>query len=307
MYNSDIKARFIASYTTSLVTASSLSKLFEETAPAEEAEGVDLCAMKPSQISKAVNAVDWHSDGKRRITQAYLRAYGRWCRENGVPGARQELCDFRLAGASSTAKKLVAGPHDLQKILDDTLSPESDLTVDNVIRVFYWLVFAGMRRDEIEMLTAENVDFSLLCVKLGGREYPIYPQALPAMHNVVELASFRYVHPKYAPSFRDRYPGNRLLRMIKSDADTAEIEKLFSKKRAAADPDGKRRFNYSTLRKSGFFYRYYVLEREGVADPFEDVALMFLDESQRRDSLTAYNSTYSLKQDYAMWKDAFRV
>lgn len=307
MYNERLKREFIADHTESIASAKTLAWVFQNVEAAEARLDKDLCVMTTQEIEDAIRKVGKTSYASMANLQSYLRSYGKWCLEHQIPGVRDDLSKIRVVDLSAFARTMVAGPHDLQRQLDSVLLPELDLTVDNVLRAYLWMVFAGMPRALAETITADNVDFNNGVIAVDQLEFPIYPQAVPALRNCASRTSFRMIHPLYEPVFKDRYPSSRLFRMIKGDADGQEIEKQYARKRAGIHDPSLRRFNYTTLRKSGFFYRYYMLEREGVADPFRDAAFMFLDDMDRRTSETAAHATRALRRDYNFWKEAFRV
>lgn len=307
MYNEHVKRRFIADHTASIVSAKTLEWVFRAVEDAERRLGRDLCTMTSQEIREAVGEVGRQSYSSMRNMQSYLRGYGKWCLEHNIPDAHEDLAKFSMADMSDFARIMVAGPHDLQRQLDAVLLPETDLTFDNVIRAYLWLVFAGMPRELADTLTADNIDFTNGVVAVGNLEFVIYPQAVASLRNCISRSSFRVIHPLYEPVFKDRYPGSHLLRMIKGDADGPSIEKEYSRKRSSMHDPSLRRFNYTTLRKSGFFYRYYMLEREGAADPFRDAALMFLDDTDRKSTETVSRAVRALRRDYNYWKEAFRV
>ena len=307
MYNHDQKVAFIRAYTVSVRVAKTLEMIFTSIEPIEVRFGTDLCTFTDEQMQSVSEALGGSSSSALLSAQTYIRAYAKWCVGTNKPGARKELTTLRLVSSLKMAEKMVAGPLDLQRVLDSVLTPESDLTADNIIRAYFWLVFAGIRREDIDTLTAENVDLTRMEVRVGHLTFPIYRQAEASIRNAVELTAFRYIHPLYEPVMKQRYPGRRIMRMIKSDIDHGEIEKMFSRKCAASNLPVKRHFSYVTLRKSGFFYRYYMLEREGVADPFNEAAYGFIGPDRLSSSEAKYQTTRALYRDYLMWKDAFRV
>jgi hypothetical protein len=307
MYNEAIKRQFISEYTHATSVESVLRRIFEVVAPDEERLGMDLCAMTVEQLQPIVDKIGGQSYGSRCTFTSSLRAYGKWCLQRHLNGARIDLTAIKLGGLESVAMNMVAGPMDLQIVLDTYLSPESDRTVDNVVRAYFWLVFAGVRREDAVQLTRENIDFAESCVHVGHLSYPIYPQAVSSLRNVIELSSFRYVHPMYEPVQKNRYPGDKILRMIKGDAEHAAIEMEFIRKRSKSGVKDGRKFSYITLRKSGIFYRYYVLERERVPIPFGEATLMYFDRDTISDRKKLGAATRALRRDYNLWKDAFRV
>lgn len=308
MYNESVKNRFISEHTDSVATASSIRRVFQKIEDYEEAIGADICTMDMPQLQKIIDAISGISASTRASTSSYLRMYGKWCLDNHIPGAKKDLTRIKMSGTDAVYNKMVAGPMDLQNILDSFLLPESELTVDNIYRAYCWFVFAGLRNELVDGLTKDNVDFDNMEIVVGDFHGPLYKQALPCLENVVYLDSFRYIHPNYAPVMRKRYASNHILRAIKGDASYVDIQKKLNKNQRDASLSGSiRSFTYTSLRKSGIFYRYFLLEREMVAEDFTKYALDYIDPGMVKSTAQIYPAVRSLHEDYKLWKDAFRV
>lgn len=305
MYNEERKISFIRDYTNSVATASTLTDIFRRSESFEQSIDTDLCAMTNEQLERVFSSLGGSSFSALGSSVAYLRAYIKWCHAHGVPGARSDPDAVRIQSVMQVPNKMVANPRDLQSILDAALAPASENTTDSILRAYCWLVFAGVRREDIDVMTADNVDLEHRRVTVHGAEYPIYAQGCDAIRNAVELDRFRYVHPLYEPVVKMRYPGYHIMRMIKSDMSCRQLDKLLLKKFTHAEPPMKRTFSYVTLRKSGFFYRQFSAEWDGSAIPFNEAAAAFLGPENYESTVAIHRAVRVLELDYRMWKTSF--
>lgn len=319
MYNEEQKTKFIQTYTQSLKTARVAKTVFTAMEPYEEAWQADLCTRSAGELQPAVNAIAALRCRSQWMSLTILREYVKWCILMKVPGACDGMLGIKAVGLDKIRLQMVASPLHLQRCLDELLRPESDETIDNLYRCYYWMAYGGIKEEDTILIKASDVDFSEMCIKYNATNIPIYREALPAFHNAVELTSFLYEHPNYTnPIRRDRVPGDTILRGIKSSTKTMTFRSSLSKMTAAAVEAGKTEVKLSFRRvwMSGVFYRMYERERAGIPVDFSDVSADAV--AGKEYHFNGVNKRIQVKhiqnrkkrdymEDYQRWKLAFSI
>ncbi len=316
MYNPMLKERFIADYSdkeSMQAMARGFFELFEEY---ETKWAADLCTRSAEEIEPIVNKMIGMRRGSKYSRMNVLSMYLKWCVEHQVPGAKDTRGEIVVSRDDNMRRGTVANPAHLQWYLNQLLRPESEDTIDNVLRCYYWLAYGGATEDEALGVKISDVNFTTMTVKCSGyKEIPIYREALPAFRSCTELTQFRVVLPHYKKdSFRDRAPGDLLLRGIKPEINHSAFRVPMSNKTKAAVEAGKTdlRLSYFRVFISGVFYRTYELERAGMPIDFKKIAssqLQVIDRSKltkpqnakTRRTLKAREFQY----DYECWKRVY--
>ena len=260
MYNAEQKSRFVKSFTDSVSVRSEAQKLFDMLEPYEERHGGDLCTMTGEEILHAVSGRVGVRNRSAILVMKILREYGKWCKEQGIPGSTDALQDMRDAGVERMRNTTLRNPRHLQSWLDAICLPESAMTTDNAVRVYCWLGYAGFSAEEAITVRSGEVDFRKQLILHNGREYPIYRESLPAMHNCAELDSF----------IRKRIPGDILVRGVRSEQTVValRVELTRKKKLLAGTPEEGMDISYRRIWLSGLFYRMYEDEQAGLPVDF---------------------------------------
>lgn len=312
MYNEEQKLKFISQYTKSKGVETLCLSLFNATEPFESKWNADLCTKDSESLQAMVDNVLGFKAPSRNARLTVLRQYVMWCIDN-VNGSCDGMLKIKSTGLEKVRRQTVSNPVELQKYLDDTLSPESDHTVDNLLRAFCWLVFSGLYMEDTVKVKCTDVDFRNMVIHYDGREYPIYKEALPSIRDCCELTQFAYFHPGYAkPAQKDRAVGVELLRSLSTASPPLEyFSSTLSKYRRMALRAKKIDTELSGMRiqASGLFYRMYETERAGGKVDFSEAAEIFMqhrdaeytsDEASRRRRKTECIRQYKL--DYHRWK-----
>ena len=320
MYNEKIKQAFIESYTNKSSVKSTCVGVFNRFEKYEVEKDSDLCTMSTDELQSIVsNMLGVRSGGHYAVT-CLLKAYAKWCLENGIDGATDSMMHVTDNNLEKIRKQMVSSPLHLQKYLDTLYYSENEKTVDDTFRCFFWLAFGGCEQDDVIRVLDSDVDFEDMVVRVDEiKEYPIYRESLKAFKNCVNLTSFVYKHPNYSKDIlRDRVPGHQLLRGIKSEANLDYIRAQISERARKAIKLGKTISNLSHYRVwlSGMFYRIYQYELAGFDPDFSELALKFMDNkgnkynSEDNKANTKYKIAYKralrdFEEDYNRWKAAF--
>lgn len=329
MYNAKLKIRFIQFYAGGLdSTADAAARLFDYLEKFEIEWGADVCTATAEQLKPVVSGIGTARNTYRWANITILQEYVKWCLAESVPGAREGALQLSRDETESIAirKQMVASPLHLQMVLNKILEPESEETVDTIYRCYCWLIYGGMPSECLYRAKASDVDLSRMQVRYrlssseGGDETErfakIYPEGLISVRAAAELQHFLYKHPLYKPSRRDRYPGDELLRGIKSPPNADTVERRLNRLNSQAIKDRKTdtRISYTRLRLSGIFYRTYEIERATGLIQFEDEASVSLlrnigDSGMSKEDIKARQDRlfWNNIDDYTRWKRVFSV
>ena len=211
---------------------------------------------------------------------------------------------------------MVASPLHLQMYLDQVFDKESQETIDNIYRCYYWMAYGGISEEDTLFINRSDVDLELMLIRYNNTSVPIYREALPAFRNAMQLSSFVYLHPNYTKTIRrDRVPGEELMRGIKATTKTMTIRSSLSRRSADAIKAGKTEQQLSFYRVwlSGLFYRIYERERAGVPVDFSEAAVNFMEGKTYvlcgREKIEHKQNRIErdYMEDYQRWKLAFSI
>lgn len=315
MYNEELKRKFIDYVSSSINTRESCVEVFKIFAPYEEEWGSDLCTRTAEELKPIVSSMVGVRSNGHRLRMSILRSYGKWCIDNNVDGATYGAITVNPDVLDKMRMQTVISPVHLQKFLDSIYSKESENTVDNIYRCFYWLAYGGCPEEYIPKITTDDVDFYNMVVKYNGKEYPIYREGIKAFKVCVDMYYFVHIHPNYVEDIkRLRCDGNILIRGIKSVPSEASIRAEISRRNrnALADKKTDLKLSYYRVWLSGVFYRTYQLELIGVEPDFMDLAAEFM--NGKTYNLSSGRNTIAAKQrqiardylrDYDNWKMTF--
>ena len=241
-----------------------------------------------------------------------LRKYVQWCLASRIPGARDDLLNIKTAGIDKVRSQMVASPRHLQACLDLVFAPESDESIDNMYRAYFWLAFSGLEDVDAFRLTRQHFDFERMVISLDGVEYRMCHEGIPAIRNLVLLPSYQVF--RGGMQYRlYRYPSDLIMRGIKGVQDHVKIRAELSRrfKQSAQVNPKVSRLSYDRVQTSGLFYETYELEHLGYEPDFravaeryekrtqtEEISQEFIDKRKR-----AIENDYM--NDYLRWKLAF--
>lgn len=317
LYNEDLKLSFIRQQTNSITMAEDCELLFRAFAPYEESWGADLCTRTKEELSPVFDSlVGMRAKSKfKRLT--ILKSYVRWCVLNQVPGAIDGASDMSVAGLGKIKTMTVKGPTQLQKYLNEICDPESEETVDNIYRCYYWMAFGGIPEEEILDVKCSEISFEDMEIHHGDIIAPLYRESIPAFKNAVRLGAFRYKHPLYSKDIvRPRAPGDTVIRGIRSAPSTSAMRVELSRRSRKAIEDGKTNIKLSYYRAwiSGLFYRMYEQEELGIPADFTEAAENYtkgkaykLDNTKKTQNGIRREIANDYMEDYERWKAAFMM
>ena len=315
MYNKELKTKFVREYTKNINVSNLCMSIFNDFEKYEQEWNADLCTRTVTELQPAVdNAFGLRGTSKRRAL-IVLKEYVKWCTKTNVPGACNGMLEINSVGFDKLKTQTVSSPLHLQNYLNSVFESEDEKTVDNIYRCYCWLVYGGIPDRDALKITSDDVDLTNMIVHYGEIEVPIYREALKSFKNCIELSQFVYKHPLYNNIiYRDRAPGDILIRGIKANISLQSMRVELSRKIKKAIDQGKTTIKLSHFRIwiSGVFYRMYERERAGVPADFSKIAEQFmegkeykLDSGRNTKDAVRRKKAKEYLEDYERWKTAF--
>ena len=308
MYNGERKMRFLTETRDSVSFGRSVFNTIE---PYEQSEGKDLCELSVDILQPIVNTKFGSRTRTSDSTIAFLRSYVSWCKEQGYP-TYNDVYELKTEMDEKMKRMMIASPTHLEAVLNKIFEPVASETVDCLYRCYLWMGFSGIEETEAIEVMVDEIDFDSMTIEHGGKSYEIYREAVPAFKMACNATEFRYINPNYSESkrggYRNRYPGEHLLRGIRSSQiKLTTIRAIIGKKFKAAGIET----SYGRIRLSGLFYKTYEMERFGEPANFDAFILERIDKTDHqyhrnytRNKL-AGSIRHDLEDDYECWKAVF--
>lgn len=301
MYNEERKMQFLT--TRNRETAAKYQALFNSIASKEELAHKDLADFSADDLVQYLGGRSAAVSSLKNIV-SMVSQYQKWCVIHGLAltvSAKQivpeDLCN--------TAQAMVASPQDLHARFDQMFCPETESTMDCLLRLYGWCAFAGIPLNFVVKLQNEDIQLDACIIRADGVSYQMPPQARISMRQCVENTMFKIALSNGKFECRKRRNNHNVFRAIKTECFAAEnLGDQFRKRSRSA-------LSYTRIQTSGMFYRAYLeapAHNKSEAD-FHDIAI--------RDVETCYqNSKIPRKQlvekvarkyqrDYLQWYRTF--
>lgn len=315
MYNEELKIRFIREYTTSIHTAKVCETTFDACEPYEVEWDADLCTKTAKELQPVIDHIVGLRVRSQLMRIILLKDYVRWCNDvANVPNACNGMFDIKTAGIDKVKTQMVSNPLQLQRYLDVLFTSESEGTVDNAYRCFYWMAYAGLTEEDALQVQESDVDMENLTIKFNGTEYPIYREAIKAFRVCTNESKFMYIHPKYEPIARERVQGKQLIRGVRAQQTSLSMRTAMSKASRDHEEDTNMRLSYKRIWLSGIFYRMYERELSGMEPNFYPIVAeqregktYKLDSGRNTNEAKLKQLARDYLNDYMRWKLAYRM
>jgi len=316
MYNEAQKMEFLNSGIVAPGSMNLAANLFKSCEKFELAWGADVCTRTREEVQPMINVIFGMKVQSISSRFNILQRYIKWCLDNHIPGARDDLLHIQPDLVSIVGQRTVPNPVALQRILDLTFHPERMQTSDNVSRAYFWLAFSGVMQAESYLITTNEIDLARAVITHKGREYRIYREAIPSFLNCMNLTEFNIFGRNGTVK---RVPGDNLLRTSsKRDArDKFPHSVLWHSSMKLKDTyeygsiDTK--LSYERVWSSGVFYRQFELENAGFKVDFRDVVKFQMSSTEYSEKMMEPDNQAAIKskllrayrEDYDNWKRAF--
>lgn len=316
MYNEQQKVNFIRGYTGSLNTANVATTIFNALEKYEEQWQADFCTRSKEELQPVIDEIVGLRTKSQWMTLIILKEYVKWCIAMKVPGACDGMLQVEAVGLDKVRHQMVSSPLHLQKYLDELFDPESEETIDNIYRCYFWMAYGGIDEEDTILVKREDINFEQMTIAYKDTNIPIYREALPAFRNAVSLTDFLYKHPNYTKTVRrDRIGGDTIMRGIKAETKTFTMRVTISKRNIKAVEDGRTdlQLSFYRVRMSGLFFRAYERERAGIPVDFSEAAMRAMagKEYSIKGRIKLEHKQNRMErdymEDYQRWKLAFSI
>jgi len=306
VYNAELKTEFIQDYTSSKITATLMTQIFDRFEKLESEYDKDLCSFNAIELQIALDNILGLRAIGRWSKLSHIRSYIKWCMNKKVPGACYNFDKVNFDGAEKIRQSTVANPIDLQRYMDEVFDAEGKHHVDNITRAYLWLAFSGLTENVAAELTKDNIDFKNMKIFYKDFICPIYPESLVSLRDAVELTSFGHDHKHYETQM-DRSEGDLVLRLGKTGVNIQRLRDYVIRRYHRAKRAGKvaRNISYGRIYISGIFYRTYQFEIAGIKPNFASIVadkreMKGASEQITKDSLR--REIRGMEEDYQNWK-----
>lgn len=332
MYNEERKTQFILAYTQDARNQKFCHQLFGKTGKFERESQCDIAQMTQTDAQRALNQICGASASSIRNTLTILRAYTKWCEEQGFP-VNDHLFSIEVSACDAVRADYVASPMHLARSLA-VVFPEPEISnVQYLCRAYLWLAFMGLQENEAARVTAGDIDFDRMIITLTPSAWHTYRIHSEAVHDIKMAATMQSIRSKVGRGYAvlDRHPGSEILRTTSDgkgimDMVVKTIRPSVSRAGKAARETASSDQGYGAgaclnptymhILQSGIFYRTYEEERLGITPGFTkyaelDVTSRIRDdgtrETRRKIDSAISDTRRRLEQEYARWKNVYVV
>ena len=252
MFNATQKKAFMARYNES--TQRVLTSTFELLTPVEEEAGRDICTFTQEEVRIALMQIA--TTTSMNTTQhkfVAVNQYLTWCVSQGYCEenelASTHITDINLDDAMRTT--MLRSPSDLAHVFDDIFYPLDKMTVDNMTRLYFWMVWAGVSTGDALCVQHNAVDLLDMSFLYNGKRYVFPKQA----HETVNAA----MHMQFITIFNRDIPRRTdfsdFSTAVKSSgaANVLAHHQRLARKLAEYDRTPTAR----SIKHSGIYYRMY--------------------------------------------------
>lgn len=319
VFNEDRKKKFI-NYIESQSKQSVAKKVFNQTIPYEEKYMKDLCEFSVDELSEVLSNMTFVTVSNQTTKRALLSAYFKWCADMDYSGNEELINGVRkinLDNYDIIRKRTVKSPADLQARLNSIFLPESENTMDNVYRLYFWLAYSGVHPNFMREFTQSNINFRTMVMSYADLKFPVYRESIECLNKCIDLTSFRYIiNPKEnVVSTQKRSSGKELLRGLAcndNDKDVSIAKAVASSVSSKISRGHKDVYlSYSAILDSGFYYRIYCDELNGEKLVFSNYAKEILYSKHgckySIDKNTVSTRASRMKKSYLAWKIAHNL
>ena len=318
MFNEDNKLRFLSEFTSKESTRRNYMAAFKAISPYEEKWGADFCTKSADVLQPVFESLCGGSVRSIVARRKIYTNYVQWCINSGFPGA----CD----GAMNTVVKvsqsyyestMIGSPTHLQRFLNTIYTPEELGYMDLIDRCMFWLLYSGVEFDDLMNLRKTDVDFNDLTVNVDGMKLRLYAESLPSVRFACTATELRFPSDKSGKrkslaTFERSDSEWILARTAKEDKHKTTLFERFSSQiedLRGIGRDIQKTPTFTTVWKSGVFYREFQRETAGLPTSLPDIAQRYAEKREMRSKSnlkeSKTNFLKTLRRDYKIWKEHF--
>jgi hypothetical protein len=252
MYNEERKEQFLRTISTSEQRDSASRAVFQAVAPNELQAEIDIAEFSAEQLTTALRKFRLTKLSAAAVRLRFFRKYQAWCQEHGFSTTLSAL-RIKPADICRTASFMVSSPGDLQRSLDQSLSDESEMSVDTLLRLYCWCAFAGIPEKELPEILTSDISIETATIRSGQKYYRIEWLGQDALRKCVCETKMRssFYNADGKPQFRKRADNDFLFRSMRSKVLRPKDLQAYYTERELNIP------TYYAAQTSGIFYRVF--------------------------------------------------
>lgn len=276
MYNENLKLKFVSTIENQHSQEICLST-FKRVNKYEDMFEKDICEMSKSEISEVLNNLVLIRGGTTNKGSQIniLENYVKWCIENNIDNSNENIFNVVIDPSEKIKEVMVKNPEQLDFILNAVFKPVNKNTIDNVYRCAIWLLYSGIKKDDLSNIKEEHFDLKNMRINYESKTYKLYLQSIDSIESCINLKEFNIIHPSYVDKYGidTRFDGDSILRTTTGNIKPNVLQQLINRKINAAVKNGVSvpHLKVDKIRLSGIFYRAYEYESMGVPMDFSSV------------------------------------
>lgn len=312
MYNEEIKLRYLSEIKNE--TSKNICRLaFEYISDYEAKYEKDICCMSVDELSDSIRGLSVVQGGalnKGPRIQA-IENYIKWCIYYEISGANSNIFSIEVDSTGKIKETMLKSPEHLNMVLNVLFKDVSLDTIDNVYRTAIWLIYSGIKKEELNNIHRENIMFNKGIILFDDKQYTIYDQSINSIEsciNLTEFNMFRSANNK-KPAIDPRAFGTSIVRTTSGDLDQTFLQQQISRKTNKYLKEGFviPVLKLEKIKLSGLFYRCWQLEQQGADIDFTNIALSEMNSSGKtyrgKNSIVsrAKERARGISADYQRW------
>lgn len=252
MYNEERKEQFLRAICTSEHQCDASRPVLRAVALDERQAEKDIAEFTAEQLTATLRKFRLTKVSAAAVRLRFFRKYQVWCQKQGFLTTLSALA-IKPADICRTASFLVGSPGDLQRLLDKSLSDESEMSVDTLLRLYCWCAFAGIPEREIPKILTSDVSVEIATIRCGQEYYRIEWLGQNALRQCVSEKKMRsaFHDANGNPQFRKRADNDCLFRSMRNNVLSSREFVAYYTDRCLEIP------TYRAAQASGIFYRIF--------------------------------------------------
>lgn len=318
MFNEETKQRFLNEFTSKESVRRNYATALKAISVYEEKWNADFCTKSAEELQPVFEALCGGSVRSVVARRKIYVNYVRWCLDNGIPGA----CDGAMhtevkVSQSYYESTMIGSPLHLQRFLNSVYTPEEFGYMDMIDRCMFWLLYCGVEFDDLMNLRKSDVDFNDLTVNVDGMKIRLYAESLPSVRFACTATELRFPSDKSGRRKSvvtiERSNSEWILsRTVKEEKHKHSLANRFTNQIEDLRKIGRdiqRTPTFTTVWRSGVFYREFQRETAGLPTSLPEIAQRYAEKREMRSSsnLKESKTNYlkTLRRDYRIWKEHF--
>lgn len=319
MYNETVKLLFVTEEVRTASAEKKYRSIFKNIAQYEERLGKDAGEMNREELIGAGERIFGVLSRSGMLLVRDLMTYVRWYRRT-ILGETEpvvpDLSDHAFGGERLRASMFLSPAH-LSKYLNAVLKPDSDESMDVLTKTAVWLIYAGLFLQELPEIRRSDLDYTEMCVRYGGRTYPIYAEAVKTIKTCMDMDNIR-VYSEFRGKPRcvriGRSDGDLLFRGSQNvggalNPETLRNQITLMKSRAVRTGASDMSPTADSIWYSGLFYKMYSAQIIGELYPDrEDAARIQARTNGGSEKNREHNISETvcrIRADYDRWRRLF--